>query len=91
MIPLDLVQRLCWSKPAGQRLKALRKGKHSRRTLSVALKEKGINYTQSAIQQLEEGYVESIEMNTLLTILQEVEAELSALLPTVRLSVGLPQ
>ena len=91
MIPLDLVQRLCWSKNAGQRLKMLRKGKRSRRALSEALKDRGINYTQSAIQQLEDGAVESIEMNTLLAILQEIESELSALLPTARLSVGLPQ
>ena len=92
MIPLDLVQRLRWSKDTGQRLKALRKSsKQSRRVLSEVLKGRGINYTMGAIQQLEDGMVESIEMNTLLAILQEIESELSALLPTARLSIGLPQ
>lgn len=91
MVPLDLVQRLCWSRSTGQRLKMLRKGKHSRRTLSEALGERGVKYTQSSIQQLEEGGVESIETSTLLIILQLIGSELSALLPTVHFSVGLPQ
>ena len=91
MIPVDLVQRIIWTKGSGVRLKALRKGKHSRRSLAEALRAKGVSYTPGAIQQLEEGKTESIDMRVLLDILQAIGSELSALLPTTRINIGLPQ
>jgi DNA-binding Xre family transcriptional regulator len=91
MIPIELAQRLHWNRSMGQRLMRLRKGKHSRRTLAIALKDMGEKYSETALQRLEDGKMESIETVTLLQILKAIDSDLSSLLPTVKMEVGLPQ
>lgn len=86
MIPLDCVSRVKWNKELGEKIKGLR-GKTSRRQFAENLRGKGIECSHQYIQVVEEGRVDSLDIDLLLGFCIELGISVRQIIPAIYVEI----
>ncbi|MCT7952744.1 helix-turn-helix transcriptional regulator [Ancylothrix sp. C2] len=82
MIPVEIVARIFWDRDFGQKLKSLR-GKTSRRKFAEQLEAKGVQCSHQYLQQIEDGRVETVDMQLIMSICAELNCSLSDIFTSI--------
>lgn len=82
MISLDCVSRVKWNKDLGSKIKTLR-GKTSRRQFAENLMAKGVQCSHQYIQVVEDGRVDSLDVELLVAFCLELNVSVKQIIPAI--------